>query len=295
MIDANSIPCYVHACLNRVLNPPVDVHKYSRGVAQFCAGSPEYAGAALLCARAAQRAGAGYTQLFTDAPIEPLQVAAPSLVVCSLNAWEIPDHNTCALGIGSGFSPGDFHTTYRRLFERTQRYPHCVVVDGGALSFLATEQGKQWAAVRARNGFPTIITPHVGEAARLLASISDDTPHPSTSCTLEQDAYRLSQYFSCCVCLKSSNTVIAYQNSIATLTNGGVELAKAGTGDVLMGIITALCSQQLAPFDAALSGAYLHALAGKFAAEQGDMVSVIPEDIIAALPRVFAYVRSFHE
>lgn len=295
MIDANSIPCYVHACLNRVLNPPVDVHKYSRGVAQFCAGSPEYAGAALLCARAAQRAGAGYTQLFTDAPIEPLQVAAPSLVVRSLDAWEIPDHNTCALGIGSGFSPGDFHTTYRRLFERTQRYPHCVVVDGGALSFLATEQGKQWAAVRARNGFPTIITPHVGEAARLLASISDDAPQPSTSCTLEQDAYRLSQYFSCCVCLKSSNTVIAYQNSIATLTNGGVELAKAGTGDVLMGIITALCSQQLAPFDAALSGAYLHALAGKFAVEQGDMVSVIPEDIIAALPRVFAYVRSFHE
>lgn len=295
MIDANSIPCYVHACLNRVLNPPVDVHKYSRGVAQFCAGSPEYAGAALLCARAAQRAGAGYTQLFTDAPIEPLQVAAPSLVVRSLDAWEIPDHNTCALGIGSGFSPGDFHTTYRRLFERTQRYPHCVVVDGGALSFLATEQGKQWAAVRARNGFPTIITPHVGEAARLLASISDDAPQPSTSCTLEQDAYRLSQYFSCCVCLKSSNTVIAYQNSIATLTNGGVELAKAGTGDVLMGIITALCSQQLAPFDAALSGAYLHALAGKFAAEQGDMASVIPEDIIAALPRVFAYVRSFHE
>lgn len=295
MIDANSIPCYVHACLNRVLNPPVDVHKYSRGVAQFCAGSPEYAGAALLCARAAQRAGAGYTQLFTDAPIEPLQVAAPSLVVRSLDAWEIPDHNTCALGIGSGFSPGDFHTTYRRLFERTQRYPHCVVVDGGALSFLATEQGKQWAAVRARNGFPTIITPHVGEAARLLASISDDAPQPSTSCTLEQDAYRLSQYFSCCVCLKSSNTVIAYQNSIATLTNGGVELAKAGTGDVLMGIITALCSQQLAPFDAALSGAYLHALAGNFAAEQGDMVSVIPEDIIAALPRVFAYVRSFHE
>lgn len=295
MIDANSIPCYVHACLNRVLNPPVDVHKYSRGVAQLCAGSPEYAGAALLCARAAQRAGAGYTQLFTDAPIEPLQVAAPSLVVRSLDAWEIPDHNTCALGIGSGFSPGDFHTTYRRLFERTQRYPHCVVVDGGALSFLATEQGKQWAAVRARNGFPTIITPHVGEAARLLASISDDAPQPSTSCTLEQDAYRLSQYFSCCVCLKSSNTVIAYQNSIATLTNGGVELAKAGTGDVLMGIITALCSQQLAPFDAALSGAYLHALAGKFAAEQGDMASVIPEDIIAALPRVFAYVRSFHE
>lgn len=295
MIDANSIPCYVHACLNRVLNPPVDVHKYSRGVAQFCAGSPEYAGAALLCARAAQRAGAGYTQLFTDAPIEPLQVAAPSLVVRSLDAWEIPDHNTCALGIGSGFSPGDFHTTYRRLFERTQRYPHCVVVDGGALSFLATGQGKQWAAVRARNGFPTIITPHVGEAARLLVSISDDAPQPSTSCTLEQDAYRLSQYFSCCVCLKSSNTVIAYQNSIATLTNGGVELAKAGTGDVLMGIITALCSQQLAPFDAALSGAYLHALAGKFAAEQLDMASVIPEDIIAALPRVFAYVRSFHE
>lgn len=295
MIDANSIPCYVHACLNRVLNPPVDVHKYSRGVAQLCAGSPEYAGAALLCARAAQRAGAGYTQLFTDAPIEPLQVAAPSLVVRSLDAWEIPDHNTCALGIGSGFLPGDFHTTYRRLFERTQRYPHCVVVDGGALSFLAKEQGKQWAAVRARNGFPTIITPHVGEAARLLASISDDAPQPSTSCTLEQDAYRLSQYFSCCVCLKSSNTVIAYQNSIATLTNGGVELAKAGTGDVLMGIITALCSQRLAPFDAALSGAYLHALAGKFAVEQGDMVSVIPEDIIAALPRVFAYVRSFHE
>ena len=381
-LATQSIPRYARACLEAVLNPPADVHKYSRGVAQLCAGSPAYPGAALLCARAAQRSGAGYTQLFTDAPCQPLQVAAPSLVVRALESWEIPAHAPCALGIGSGFppvafvslgastaldaspapsaspatssssapsaspAPSTFQATLNALFARVQTYPHCIIIDGGALSFLATEQGKQWADARAQHSLPLIITPHVGEAARLLASISGTLPgnlcahqpdeptarrqdvqtaaepmvssseqgdrdnHTQRCCvpqhdaqnapmpanhSLEQDALRLSQYFSCCVCLKSANTVIADQNAIATLTDGGVELAKAGTGDVLLGIITALCAQQLAPFDAALGGAYLHALAGKFAADQADLVSVIPEDVIAALPQAYAYVRSIHE
>lgn len=369
-LATQSIPRYARACLEAVLNPPADVHKYSRGVAQLCAGSPAYPGAALLCARAAQRSGAGYTQLFTDAPCQPLQVAAPSLVVRALESWEMPAHAPCALGIGSGFPPAAFvslsastalgaspatssssaasafQATLNALFERVQTYPYCIIIDGGALSFLATEQGKQWANARAQHSLPLIITPHVGEAARLLASISGTLPgnlyahqadeptarkqdaqtaaeptvsasepgerdnHTQRCCvpqhdaqnapmpanhSLEQDALRLSQYFSCCVCLKSANTVIADQNAIATLTDGGVELAKAGTGDVLLGIITALCAQQLAPFDAALGGAYLHALAGKFAADQADLVSVIPEDVIAALPQAYAYVRSIHE
>ena len=381
-LATQSIPRYARACLEAVLNPPADVHKYSRGVAQLCAGSPAYPGAALLCARAAQRSGAGYTQLFTDAPCQPLQVAAPSLVVRALESWEMPANAPCALGIGSGFppvafvslsastaldaspapsaspatssssapsaspAPSTFQATLNALFARVQTYPYCIIIDGGALSFLATEQGKQWADARAQHSLPLIITPHVGEAARLLASISGTLPgnlyahqpdeptarkqdvqtaaepmvsaseqgdrdnHTQRCCvpqhdaqnapmpanhSLEQDALRLSQYFSCCVCLKSANTVIADQNAIATLTDGGVELAKAGTGDVLLGIITALCAQQLAPFDAALGGAYLHALAGKFAADQADLVSVIPEDVIAALPQAYAYVRSIHE
>lgn len=375
-LATQSIPRYARACLEAVLNPPADVHKYSRGVAQLCAGSPAYPGAALLCARAAQRSGAGYTQLFTDAPCQPLQVAAPSLVVRALESWEMPANTPCALGIGSGFppaafaslsastaldaspatssssapsaspAPSTFQATLNALFARVQTYPYCIIIDGGALSFLATEQGKQWADARAQHSLPLIITPHVGEAARLLASISGTLPgnlyahqpdeptarrqdvqtaaepmvsaseqgdrdnHTQRCCvpqhgaqnapmpanhSLDQDALRLSQYFSCCVCLKSANTVIADQNAIATFTDGGVELAKAGTGDVLLGIITALCAQQLAPFDAALSGAYLHALAGKFAADQADLVSVIPEDVIAALPQAYAYVRSIHE
>ena len=375
-LATQSIPRYARACLEAVLNPPADVHKYSRGVAQLCAGSPAYPGAALLCARAAQRSGAGYTQLFTDAPCQPLQVAAPSLVVRALESWEMPANAPCALGIGSGFppvafvslgastaldaspatssspapsaspAPSTFQATLNALFARVQTYPHCIIIDGGALSFLATEQGKQWADARAQHSLPLIITPHVGEAARLLASISGTLPgnlyahqpdeptarrqdvqtaaepmvssseqgdrdnHTQRCCvpqhdaqnapmpanhSLEQDALRLSQYFSCCVCLKSANTIIADQNAIATLTDGSVELAKAGTGDVLLGIITALCAQQLAPFDAALGGAYLHALAGKFAADQADLVSVIPEDVIAALPQAYAYVRSIHE
>ena len=375
-LATQSIPRYARACLEAVLNPPADVHKYSRGVAQLCAGSPAYPGAALLCARAAQRSGAGYTQLFTDAPRQPLQVAAPSLVVRALESWEMPANTPCALGIGSGFppaafaslsastaldaspatssssapsaspAPSTFQATLNALFARVQTYPYCIIIDGGALSFLATEQGKQWADARAQHSLPLIITPHVGEAARLLASISGTLPgnlyahqadeptarkqdvqtaaepmvsaseqgdrdnHTQRCCvpqhdaqnapmpanhSLEQDALRLSQYFSCCVCLKSANTVIADQNAIATLTDGGVELAKAGTGDVLLGIITALCAQQLAPFDAAIGGAYIHALAGKFAAEQADLVSVIPEDVIAALPQAYAYVRSIHE
>ena len=288
----------------------------------------------------------------------------------------MPANTPCALGIGSGFppaafaslsastaldaspatssssapsaspAPSTFQATLNALFARVQTYPYCIIIDGGALSFLATEQGKQWADARAQHSLPLIITPHVGEAARLLASISGTLPgnlyahqadeptarkqdvqtaaepmvsaseqgdrdnHTQRCCvpqhdaqnapmpanhSLEQDALRLSQYFSCCVCLKSANTVIADQNAIATLTDGGVELAKAGTGDVLLGIITALCAQQLAPFDAAIGGAYIHALAGKFAADQADLVSVIPEDVIAALPQAYAYVRSIHE
>lgn len=268
--------------------PAENANKYSRGTLWCVVGSAHYPGAACLAARASQRAGAGYTRVLT-APeaVDIVRLVSPSLVVQSwneMNVSQLPStvaSRPLAYVVGSGFDAQDEnaqHLTYAVL-----KHAHVpVLVDGGALGFLATKKGRSILKKRFVAGVPSIITPHAGEAARLarpLALSEDD------EAVLAQ---RLALAYGVVCVLKGPVTFISDGEEIVRMAQGTPALAKAGTGDVLAGMIGALLSQGLAPIDAAVLGSTLHAKAAYVAQRRFTAISVCAEDVIEALPEAIA-------
>ena len=156
-----------------------------------------------------------------------------------------------------------------------------LVVDGGALSHLAQfvqEQGFDILRRRAGAGLPLILTPHAGEAAR-LARAANIPP-----CENEELAEKLSSAYCATVVLKGPQTFIYGAGQGFLMDHGSAALAKAGSGDVLAGIVAAFVAQGVSPVQACCLATSLHAHAGNIAAKDYSIVSVIPEDLITALP-----------
>ena len=327
-------------------------NKYSRGTLAIIGGSASYPGAACLAACAAQRAGAGYTQVWcAPESVSDVRVGHPSLVVRPWNDASMFDvlqklcgrmeqrnatlvqHHLSALLIGCGFSgldasvrageggndvragacesgkdarvcagesgsndvragaverggaetvSGKTSTTSEfDLFKRAILLMMPLVVDGGAISFLAQfaqEQGLDLLRRRAGAGLPLILTPHAGEAAR-LARAANVPP-----CENDELAEKLSSAYSATVVLKGPQTFIYGAGQGFLMDHGSAALAKAGSGDVLAGIVAAFVAQGVSPVQACCLATSLHAHAGNIAAKDYSSVSVIPEDLIAALP-----------
>ncbi len=280
---------YTNKALQQLLPyPSCDTNKYHRGKLVVVAGSQAYPGAALLAARAAQRMGAGYTQLVAPAECVPmLQMAAPSVVVSSSEQWMEPSSVTAtkpsAIVVGPGFNAEEERTA-SLLAACLQCTSVPVLVDGGALSAAAAPQMHELFAERARQGSTTVLTPHAGEAARLAA------PFHMSAENLAELASALAQAYGAVLVLKGPDTFVSDGTRVACMSEGTPALAKAGTGDVLAGMVGALLAQQLAAFDACMLGAVLHARAGIAAAEEQTSIAVLPEDVIAGIP---AAIRSF--
>ncbi len=278
---------YTEAVLRDLIPyPGDDVNKYSRGKLTLLVGSAVYPGAASLAAMASQRAGAGYAEVFVEDPVVHLiQMYHPSLVVRPWSNWDTqfvassqPDR-PCAYVAGCGFDATDpFVATMARRLLRYADAP--VLVDGGALKMLPAKKIRDLCERRFRYDQPTVITPHMGEAKVLAGIFGLSTEDP-------QDlVFRLAQAYGVICVLKGPDTYISDGDEIYAMTEGTSALAKAGTGDVLAGIIGAFLAQKLDPVDACVLGTTLHARAGKLAAEHLSSVSVCAEDIIRYLPRV---------
>lgn len=265
------------------LQPEENANKYSRGKLVVVAGSARYPGAAVLAARAGQRTGAGYTEVITAREaVDVVRMSAPSLVVRSIDEWdprELPESKKvkpCAVCVGPGFV-GDEASA--ELVARVLKRADCpIVVDGGGLAGLGSAKALKRLAKRAEKGLSTVITPHAGEASRLAKPFSLKCDDP------KQLAAGLSLALHAIVVLKGPDTFIADGKRVEKMDEGTPALAKAGTGDVLAGVIGALLAQGIEPFDAAVMGATLHARAGKAAAERLTDISVCPEDVINSIP-----------
>jgi hydroxyethylthiazole kinase-like uncharacterized protein yjeF len=260
--------------------PAPDANKYSRGKLVVVAGSSRYPGAAVLAARASQRMGAGYTEVVTaEEAVEIVRLSSPSLVVRPFSSWDVAidspearEGRPCAICMGPGFVPGARRSD--ELALRVLKNARCpVLVDGGALTSIGTAKGVKRLQKRAKSGFPTVITPHGGEAARLASALGVDATAPD-----------LAHALNAIVVLKGPDTYISDGDRTALMCEGTAALAKAGTGDVLAGMIAALLAQGIDPFDAAVTGATVHARAGIAAAERFTSVSVVAEDLIDAIP-----------
>lgn len=281
-------------------------NKYSRGQVAVVAGSSRFPGAAILCARAAAKGGAGYVQLFTPhaavAAAQANLVCAP-VVSCPDShgafAKDAADTILANAGHASAFVVGPGLTATegtRALVEALiQRCDKPLLLDADALN-LAT-QLRPRLAERALAGKVTVLTPHEGEASRLLASIGAATllpEAPADGLQRYNAAAALSSAFAATVVLKGPGTLIAAADGRRVVRNpsGTAALSTAGTGDVLSGLIGSLLSCGLGSLDACALGAYVHGLAGQEAARRSCELCVTAEDVIRALPSAFEGLRT---
>ena len=261
---------------------PQICHKGDFGrVLLFC-GSRGMAGAAALCANAAMRAGAGLTTILCRESLLPiLQTLAPGAMCTVLPERDgrlLPESaeiarkaldRADAACIGCGLGQTDDLLPLLSLFAVTE----CPVVwDADALNLLARHN--DLLPLKADD----VITPHPGEAARLLGCTADEV----TEDTLPA-LNRLHERCGSTVLLKGARSLITDGETAFCNLHTSPALAKGGSGDVLAGIITALLARRISPLTsvkAAAYGALIHGLAGVRAAKQYGENCTLPTDIV---------------
>ncbi|MGI6104745.1 MAG: NAD(P)H-hydrate dehydratase [Raoultibacter sp.] len=275
--------------------PADDANKYSRGKMLLFAGSELYPGAAILAAQASQRAGAGYTQVYTASPVVPLiQGRCPSVVVRPRKEITESDfvatqtNHPCAYVVGPGYDAGKKgeQDTTKTVLKKAKAP---VLVDGGGLHALIEVDARALCTSRKKEGYATILTPHEGEAAILAKPDGLPIDDPA------QLTYALALAYEAIVILKGPNTFISDGEQVFSLSQGSPALAKAGTGDVLSGIIGAFLAQGIDAFDSAVLGVIVHAKAGRCAAHKLTEISVTAEDVIAHIPEAFKGLLRFRD
>ena len=274
--------------------PDADANKYTRGKLTIVGGCATYPGAACLAAYASQRAGAGYTEVRCAPETVPVvQAWRPSVVARSWQALSASDfgetslRKPCAYVVGCGLDSATKQGSdqAKELVYAALKYAHApVLVDGGGLSALATRKGQRLLRRRFVNGWPTVVTPHAGEAARLAKPFKLPVADPARLACLLALAYGV------VAVVKGSTTYISDGELLTCIDEGTPALAKAGTGDVLAGIVGALLAQGLSAVDAAALGVVLHARAGRCAAQSLTDIGVTAEDVIEALPGAVASI-----
>ena len=260
-------------------------HKGSYGKAAIVAGSGNMAGAAAYCAKAAYATGCGYVNICApEGIIDTLQILAPQAITTPMPQRDghlsgfsalialgtINNYTTCLIGPGLGNN----EETAEFVKEVIRNATVPLVIDADALNVIATEPKILKAAA-----FPPIITPHMLEMSRLTGIAV-----PQIQSDLQKTAMDFSKKYNCVTVLKDAVTVIACPGGATFINKGGVSaLAKAGSGDVLAGIITALAGHGLASVEAAALGAYIHTQSGIAASHKFGDYSVSSEDIIGCI------------
>jgi NAD(P)H-hydrate epimerase len=292
---------------------PLYSHKGTFGTALIIAGSANYTGAAYLAGMAAYRIGAGLVTLAVPAVIhtslagkfpEAIWVLLPQEDgVISIDGAKLVnkqvDHAS-ALLIGPGIGLADTTKEFlRELFtmglsrkndkysrkssyeindDRKRHIP--VIVDADGLKILAGIEN--WPGLLES---PAVLTPHPGEMAVLTGLSIKEVQEDRI-----EIAKRYSSLWGHVVVLKGAFTVIANPyGEIAVVPIATPALAKAGTGDVLAGLIVGLLAQGMDPFQAACAAAWIHANAGLLASKQlGNTTSVIASDVLNTVPQVIS-------
>ena len=156
-----------------------------------------------------------------------------------------------------------------------------VILDGGALSTFNCPEVVQAIEGRSKSNASTIITPHMGEAKSILNLLSDDdVDSPKNIAT------KLAYTTNCIVVLKGPNTFICDDKKLYLMKKGSAALAKAGSGDVLAGMIGGiLCQGTIGAYTACVLASNLHAVSGNLCAKKLNDISVLPEDIIEGIPQ----------
>ncbi|GJL83909.1 MAG: bifunctional NAD(P)H-hydrate repair enzyme [marine bacterium B5-7] len=248
-------------------------HKGDRGHVVLVGGNKGLTGAVRIAARTAARSGAGLVTAATRADNAIMvNVQQPEIMVVGVEtaAELVKAIEGCdAFGIGPGLGLDQWSTT---LFDVSIRSSLPRVIDADALNLLARNPSRDgnW-----------VLTPHPGEAARLLGctipEISADRP------AAVREIVR--RYGGVCV-LKGCGTLIADEQTLWLCNRGNSGMATGGMGDCLTGLITSLLGQKLDPLSAAICGVWLHARAAELEAADQAMTGILASDLIPWLRRL---------
>jgi hydroxyethylthiazole kinase-like uncharacterized protein yjeF len=259
-----------------------DAHKGDRGRLLVVAGSLRMSGAARLAGWGALRGGAGLVTIATPDVVQPIVAAeSPCLMTLPLpsrqgvlaasgaaRAREFADR-VDAVAVGPGLTTDA--APFLRRFLRGMKVP--VVLDADALNVLAGDR----SLVEGLEG-PRVLTPHPGEAARLLGE-----PVGPEAAARREAAGALAERYHAVAVLKGASTVVCDGDRIHVCGHGNPGLASGGTGDVLTGVVGARLAAGADPFAAAVQAVHAHARAGDLAAAATGERSMIATDLVANL------------
>ncbi len=254
-------------------------HKYSRGHSLVVSGVGGQTGAARLAAQAAQRSGSGLVTIVSPPDALGTNAAHLTSVMCESfsdskefqNILNSRRRNAVLIGPGNGIKSSTKQNVLIALNS-----PLSCVLDADALTVFSEKPSELWESISG----PCVLTPHDAEFERLFGNLPRDGGKVGR---VRQAALTSGAV----VLLKGADTVIASPDGRAIVnSNAPSDLATAGAGDVLSGLILGLSAQGLEPFDAAAAGAWLHgAAAGNFGP------GLIAEDLSPQIPQVIQEMR----
>jgi len=264
-----------------------NLHKGAFGRILIIAGSTGMTGAAAMAATSALRAGAGLVYLAIPEHLNPILEAKCTEAITipvpqtengsiSLKAYtkimdEIKKVDVVAIGPGMSQHP-ETQKLVRKVVENANAP---LLVDADGINALVG-----YTKVLKKRKKPTVITPHPGEMARLIESNARDIERNKV-----EVSRRYASRWEVILVLKGAPTVSSEQDGSFWLNphvNSG--LATAGSGDVLTGLIIGFLGQKTTPLAAAVSGVYIHSLAGEILKEKMGEHSIIAGDLIDAIP-----------
>lgn len=276
---------YTPSDLEKLKSRPERSNKYTFGKVLFVCGSNGMAGAAYLSALAAYRSGAGLCEIYTPEQNRViLQTLLPEAIIKTYNTDApylsefrglLKKCDSAVIGCGLGKSDASLSILKTLLTE----YKRPCVIDADALN-LISEHPELKKLLKGN-----VITPHLAEMSRLCGKQVSEI----AACVPSVCAEFAKQYGTVCV-LKDHRTAVSDGGErIYINTSGNSAMAKAGSGDVLAGVIGALLARRDAPLtatDAATLGVYIHGLAGDIAADKLGSFSPLASDIANSISAV---------
>lgn len=260
-------------------------NKASYGRVVNIAGSDYMPGAAYLSSVSALKVGCGYCFLCsTERVIDAVAAQTQNIVFVPLRDLELNLSQAGVVELGCGLSQDERAV---EIFNRTITFLSKdipLVIDADGLNILSKHRGEFLS-----KGFKNLIfTPHPKEASRLLECSLDDVVN-----NFEASAVEISNKYNCVTVLKSHRTVVVTPDGRKYInTTGNNSMAKAGSGDVLSGMISGLVAQGMDIFEASSLAVYLHGLCGDFAKEKLTEYSVMAEDLISFIPNAIKYLQT---
>jgi len=276
-----------------LLNRKADSHKYDYGYVLVVGGSPGLVGAPCLCAQAALKIGAGLVRIAVPKSLNSifemnlmevmtLPVADKEGYFCerSFDAIKPLVNKLDVLAIGPGASANKETQSFLRKIVQSVDKP--MVIDADGLTALAGN----FTLLKQRRPQSLVFTPHLGEFSRMTGIDSNRIINKRKE-LVKQFALR----YNLTLVLKGDHTLVSDGKAFFENPTGNPAMAKAGSGDVLAGVIAGLMAQGLSGFDAARLGVYLHGLSGDLVARAKTQMCLLASDIIDYLPNAIKAAR----